>query len=183
MDISESQILAGPPADPEPPVDEIAADTIFDDSFAAGYDVSSSDLATAPPAEVTPMTSALETEDDDSIAIGVESPASAPLEASDPFADLSTPSTAADEPDLELGTPNPTSSGSGDDRIADLSPLVEQRIQETLEKVAWEAFSELSESIVKQVINRVETIAWEVIPQMAETLVREEIRKMKGEKD
>ena len=68
-------------------------------------------------------------------------------------------------------------------RVADLSPLVEQRIQESLEKVAWEAFSDLSETIVKQVLDRVEQVAWEVIPQMAETLVREEIRKMKGEDD
>jgi len=70
-----------------------------------------------------------------------------------------------------------------DRRIADLSPLMEQRIHETLEKVAWEAFADLSESIVKQVMGRVEQIAWEVIPQMAETLVREEIRRMKGEDD
>lgn len=72
---------------------------------------------------------------------------------------------------------------AGDRRISDLSPLMEQRIQETLEKVAWEAFADLSESIVKQVMSRVEQIAWEVIPQMAETLVREEIRRMKGEDD
>jgi len=70
-----------------------------------------------------------------------------------------------------------------DRRIPHLSPVMEQRIQETLEKVAWEAFSDLSETIVKQVMNRVEQIAWEVIPEMAETLVREEIRKMKGEDD
>ena len=65
----------------------------------------------------------------------------------------------------------------------DLSPMVQQQIQETLEKVAWEAFSDLSESVVKQVMERVEQIAWDVIPQMAETLVREEIRRMKGEDD
>jgi hypothetical protein len=83
--------------------------------------------------------------------------------------------------DLDIELPRQT---TGDDiRISDLSPMIEQRIQETLEKVAWEAFSDLSESIVKQVIGRVEQIAWEVIPQMAETLVREEIRKMKGEDD
>jgi CheY-like chemotaxis protein len=75
------------------------------------------------------------------------------------------------------------SADSGSSSIPDLSPMMEQRIQETLEKVAWEAFSDLSESIVKQVMGRVEQIAWEVIPQMAETLVREEIRRMKGEDD
>ena len=72
---------------------------------------------------------------------------------------------------------------SRDAQVPDLSPMMEQRIQETLEKVAWEAFSDLSESIVKQVMDRVEKIAWEVVPQMAETLVREEIRQMKGEDD
>mgnify|MGYP005838462719 CR=1 FL=1 len=77
----------------------------------------------------------------------------------------------------------PGSTDPEDRRIADLSPLMEQRIQETLEKVAWEAFADLSESIVKQVMGRVEQIAWEVIPQMAETLVREEIRRMKGEEE
>jgi hypothetical protein len=69
---------------------------------------------------------------------------------------------------------------NADVQVPDMSPLMEQHIKETLEKVAWEAFSDLSESIVKQVMGRVEQIAWEVIPEMAETLVREEIRKMKG---
>lgn len=63
----------------------------------------------------------------------------------------------------------------------DPSPELQARLHETLEKVAWEAFSEISEQVVKQVLERVEAIAWEVIPQMSETLVREEIRKMKGE--
>lgn len=85
-----------------------------------------------------------------------------------------------EEDDFAIGMPP---SPGPDARVADLSPMVEQRIQETLEKVAWEAFSDLSETIVKQVIGRVEQIAWEVIPEMAETLVREEIRKMKGEQD
>jgi hypothetical protein len=65
----------------------------------------------------------------------------------------------------------------------DLSELMQGRIHETLEKVAWEAFADLSDSIVRQVLERVERVAWEVIPQMAETLVREEIRRMKGEVD
>ena len=98
---------------------------------------------------------------------------------------------AADDDEFAIGESTSTgfappmldSEGSETDRISDLSPLMEQRIQETLEKVAWEAFSDLSEAIVKQVLERVEKIAWEVIPQMAETLVREEIRQMKGEDD
>lgn len=65
----------------------------------------------------------------------------------------------------------------------DLTPALRARLHETLEKVAWEAFSELSEQVVKQVMERVEAIAWEVIPQMTEALVRDEIRRMKGESD
>jgi CheY-like chemotaxis protein len=67
--------------------------------------------------------------------------------------------------------------------VGDLSEVMQGRIHETLEKVAWEAFADLSDSIVRQVLERVERIAWEVIPQMAETLVQEEIRKLKGEVD
>ena len=174
-DISESQILSGPPSDPSPVSDSVATDTILDDSLAAGYDVSSSDLATAPPTHERPVMSESAAGTDDSIAIGLQAGRQQPIVD----AAAMTPPPVAD--DFELGVATPTSTGG--DRVADLSPLVEQRIQETLEKVAWEAFSDLSESIVKQVIGRIEQIAWEVIPQMAETLVREEIRKMKGEKD
>jgi CheY-like chemotaxis protein len=63
----------------------------------------------------------------------------------------------------------------------DISPVMRDRIHETLERVAWEAFADLSETMVKTVLERVETIAWEVIPQMAEALVKEEIRRMKGD--
>ena len=62
-----------------------------------------------------------------------------------------------------------------------ISAAIRERLHETLEKVAWEAFSELSEQVVRQVLERVETIAWEVIPQMTETLIREEIRRLKAE--
>jgi CheY-like chemotaxis protein len=211
MDISESQILAGPPSDPPPVPDSVASDTVVvDDSFAAGYDVSSSDLATAPPTHEAPVMSEFGAGIDESISIGLNEGLKEGLneglrqdaqedllqipqddgayddrldedlqeEPAPSEADAALP---AEEDELELGVATPIS--SGDDRVADLSPLVEQRIQETLEKVAWEAFSDLSETIVKQVIGRIEQIAWEVIPQMAETLVRDEIRKMKGEKD
>jgi CheY-like chemotaxis protein len=63
----------------------------------------------------------------------------------------------------------------------DITPVMRDRIHETLERVAWEAFADLSETMVKQVLERVESIAWEVIPQMAEALVKEEIRRMKGD--
>lgn len=63
----------------------------------------------------------------------------------------------------------------------DLTPVMRDRIHDTLEKVAWEAFADLSDDIVRQLMERVEQIAWEVIPQMAETLIQDEIRRMKGE--
>jgi CheY-like chemotaxis protein len=66
---------------------------------------------------------------------------------------------------------------------AALSTVARKQLHATLEKVAWEAFSELSEQVVRQVLERVEAIAWEVIPQMTETLVREEIRRMKGDNE
>ncbi len=64
---------------------------------------------------------------------------------------------------------------------SDLSPLMQERIHETLEKIAWEAFADVSDTIVRQVLQRVESIVWEVVPQMAEALIQEEIRRMKGE--
>jgi len=63
----------------------------------------------------------------------------------------------------------------------DISPMMRDRIHETLEKVAWEAFADLSDTIVRQVVQKVEQIAWEVIPQMAESLIQEEIRRLKDE--
>ena len=59
--------------------------------------------------------------------------------------------------------------------------MMRDRIHETLEKVAWEAFADLSDTIVRQVLQRVESTVWEIVPQMAEALIQEEIRRMKGE--
>lgn len=55
------------------------------------------------------------------------------------------------------------------------------QITRLVERLAWEAFSDLPEAVVKSVVERVEAIAWEVIPQMAEALIREEIRRMKDD--
>lgn len=63
----------------------------------------------------------------------------------------------------------------------DITPVMRDRIHDTLERVAWEALADLNETLVKQVLERVEAIAWEVIPQMAEVLVKEEIRRMKDQ--
>jgi hypothetical protein len=56
-----------------------------------------------------------------------------------------------------------------------------ERVHDSLEKMAWEAFADLPDTIVRQAIAKIEEIAWEVIPQMAETLIREEIRRIKGD--
>jgi CheY-like chemotaxis protein len=177
MDISESQILGGSSKGEAMELDTGSSDAVADHDIAAGYDVSQSDLATAPPRSPTPaMSEATGGEDEQRVVPGAAANlANAISRSSNPMA------ARPAEPDLEIGSP--TRPPSDEVRVPDLSPMTEQRIQETLEKVAWEAFSDLSESIVKQVIGRVEKIAWEVIPQMAETLVREESRKMKGEKD
>ncbi len=65
--------------------------------------------------------------------------------------------------------------------LAEIVPQVRKQLHDTLEKIAWESFSDVTEKIVRQAVEKVEAIAWEVIPQLAESLVREEIRKMKGE--
>jgi CheY-like chemotaxis protein len=58
-----------------------------------------------------------------------------------------------------------------------------ERLRDSLEKVAWEAFGPLSEQLVREVVKKVEEIAWEVIPQLTEQLIREEIARLKGETD
>jgi hypothetical protein len=154
------------------------------------FDVSSSDLATAgpifatpepTPAPTTPASRRAASDLDDFMPTG----------ALLPDADFGPVSSSA-FPASSASFARPTSAASpapGVDRSASgvavnaMSPILQQQVQETLEKVAWEAFSDLSETIVKQVIERIERIAWEVIPQMAETLIREEIRQLKGEED
>ncbi|MAI24604.1 MAG: PleD family two-component system response regulator [Myxococcota bacterium] len=54
------------------------------------------------------------------------------------------------------------------------------KISQAVEKMDWQAFSDLPEALAEKIVERVEAIAWEVIPQMAETLIREEIQRMKG---
>ena len=64
-----------------------------------------------------------------------------------------------------------------------MSSELRNRLHDTLEKIAWEAFGDVTEQVVRQALERVEKVAWEVIPQLAETLIREEIRRMKGESE
>jgi len=81
------------------------------------------------------------------------------------------------------GDPLAGQTGGGPPAGPDLTPMMRDRLHETLERVAWEALSDLSDTVVKQVVEKVESIAWEVIPQMAEAIIKEEIRRMKGETD
>ena len=67
--------------------------------------------------------------------------------------------------------------------LAEIAPRLREQLHDTLEKIAWESFSDVTEKIVRQALEKVEAIAWEVIPHLAETLVREEIRRMKGESE
>ena len=53
------------------------------------------------------------------------------------------------------------------------------KVNDAIEKLAWEAFGPLAETIVREVVKQVETIAWETIPQIAERLVQEEIARLK----
>jgi CheY-like chemotaxis protein len=73
----------------------------------------------------------------------------------------------------------PESSENDGVSVPDLSPMVQQQLHDALERLAWEAFSDMSERIVNDGLERIEKVAWEVIPQMAEALIREEIRKLK----
>lgn len=57
--------------------------------------------------------------------------------------------------------------------------IVREAVKNAVEKVTWEAFSDLSETVSRAVQASVEKIAWEVIPQIAETIIKDEIRRLK----
>ena len=93
-------------------------------------------------------------------------------------------------PALDVKPPTPATPDAGAARgavpeasqvLAEIAPQMRKQVHDTLEKIAWESFSDVTEKIVRQAVEKIETIAWEVIPQLAESLVREEIRKMKDE--
>jgi len=133
--------------------------------------------AAAPaPAAPEPLEAAL-VDDDDEV----------PFEEAIPFGPTGAMAELDDEPLAFSAPPEPatpvaaTPAASAAHALPDLSPMLRQRVHDTLEKVAWEAFADLSDTIVRQVLARVEAVAWEVIPAMAEALVREEIRRMKGD--
>ena len=57
--------------------------------------------------------------------------------------------------------------------------IVREAVKNAVEKVTWEAFSDLSETVARAVQEKVEKIAWEVIPQIAEAIIKDEIRRLK----
>ena len=161
----------------------IAQEAVVDPLGVSGFAISSSDLdepAAPPPANLAdtaprvldPLPPPLEAE---------------PIDDAEPMDEIARVGEPADEP--VPSEPAPGTSVSGSEPASDMSsaldalaPQLREQLHDTLEKIAWESFSDVTERIVRQAVERVEQIAWEVIPHMAETLVREEIRRMKGEK-
>ncbi len=76
-------------------------------------------------------------------------------------------------------TPLTAMENLGADTVND---VVRRAVNDAVERVTWEAFSDLSETVVKAVKEKVEQIAWEVIPQMAESLIKDEIKRITEEK-
>jgi hypothetical protein len=85
------------------------------------------------------------------------------------------------EPMAFEAPPDPTPVAVAASPGPDISGVMRDRIHDSLEKIAWEAFAELPEQLIREALAKFEEIAWEVIPQMAEALIREEIRRMKGD--
>jgi hypothetical protein len=164
---------------------DLAEATVLDPAGASGFDVSSSDLGTAipsmpseplspPPAPAPPAAAPAED----------PWPAEPPPPRMEPPAVPMSPARA--EP-AAAPTPAPrvVSAPAGEAEaeaaLSAIAPALREQLHDTLEKIAWESFSDVTEKIVRQAVEKLEAIAWEVIPQLAETLVREEIRRMKGE--
>jgi CheY-like chemotaxis protein len=206
---SVAPVSAGSPLPGDDPLlrvdsDDLAQATVLDPSGASGFDVSSSDLGEPLLGEPSQTEQPLSEPMD---ALGMqpadEPISSAPMDAlemqpaDEPIS--SAPMDAfemqpADEPAEALAESEPVSeaipeaplplSEAGaqmEAALSEIAPQLREQIHDTLEKIAWESFSDVTEKIVRQAVERVESIAWEVIPQLAETLVREEIRRMKRE--
>jgi CheY-like chemotaxis protein len=139
----------------------------------------------------------LEMEPSDEL-LGAEPMAALEMEPSDELPDAEPVAALEMEPSDELadvlGAPEPVSEAIAaptarpsepatqvEAALSEIAPRLREQLHDTLEKIAWESFSDVTETIVRQALERVESVAWEVIPQLAETLVREEIRRMKDE--
>lgn len=114
-----------------------------------------------------------------------------PRAADNAVADVQATDDAVQSPEPAFLSPPPvaepaieaTAEADPSDALPVMPLALQERVHETLERVAWEAMGDLSERVVKEALNRIEAIAWEVIPQMAETLIREEIERMKDGDD
>ena len=142
-----------PLAEVEP--DDLAVEAVLDPAGGRDYDVSSSDLGDplqGPAAAFEPPT------DDVSSPWMMEPPAFEEAEVLSEPAPEDAPEPA---PDLLLTSAEETPSATS---APDLSPLVREQLHDALEKIAWEAFSDVTERIVKEALERIERVAWEVIP-------------------
>ena len=167
----------------------------YEESFDFGFDDDAAE-ATAPPSvtdrpEATPPawaatpTGGLATE-------AVDEPPVAELATTEPLSSRQDPPPIPEPlvPPFATSAPPPVPAAAsrteapvaipvaGAIRPTALSEPIQKHLQETLEKIVWEAFGDVTERIVRDVIERVEAVAWEVIPQMTETLIREEIRRL-----
>ncbi len=154
--------------EPPPPAslfgeDEPSGDTVLDPGNASGYDLTFSGL-------------------EDPLASSRGAFTSAPSEPTEPTKPESIGPAQTGPVSIAVAAVLPEPPAAPPPAV-DLSPVLRERLHDTLEKIAWEAFADVSDTIVRQALERIERIAWEVIPQMAEQLVREEIRRMKGEGD
>jgi CheY-like chemotaxis protein len=166
----------------------LADETILDPSGASGFDVSSSDLGTTMPrpdtAEPTPAPPvAAPTEEPWPAEPAAAPPAPAQIEP--PVAPM--PPAGSEPASAPTSAPRvasvPAGKPAAEGELSAIAPALREQLHDTLEKIAWESFSDVTEKIVQQAVEKVEAIAWEVIPQLAERLVLEEIRRMKGESE
>jgi CheY-like chemotaxis protein len=161
---------SGPALSLDDPVDAPLAQPLSDDMTVLASDV--------------PDLSALESQDVQELATlhEAEMAADATVLAPDldiPMPDAPEPARAVEPP--PQATPQAVAVPEASQVLAKIAPQVQKQLHDTLEKIAWESFSDVTEKIVRQTVEKIEAIAWEVIPQLAESLVREEIRKMKGD--
>jgi CheY-like chemotaxis protein len=157
-------------AETEP--DDLAVEAVLDPAGGRDYDVSSSDLGDPLQGPAPTFEPAVE---DASSPWMAEAPA---LEEVEVLSELAPEEAPEPVPDLML---TPAEEAPSAPSTPDLTPFTREQLHDALEKIAWEAFSDVTERIVKEALERIEKVAWEVFPQMAEALILEEIRKLKGE--
>jgi len=198
---AEALKTPAPPAPPLPVRPDADAPTGYEESFDFGFDEGAATTATvsvpvapapAPAPTPPPFSAATRLFDEEEQleeplasapppVVALPSPPPAFTAAPPPVPTPAPPPLPELAPPPPLASPAPASAPvavhvSGP---AALSEPIQKQLQETLEKIVWEAFGDLTERIVRDVLERVEAVAWEVIPQMAETLIREEIRQLK----